>query len=301
MEHQEYISKEQKQLRSKEIRKKRINKFLKNRLSVLGFIMTCLIVIACFICPILSKQTYDAVNIAESASAPSMEHIFGTDKLGRDVLSRVIYGTRISLSASLILVVLIFLIGTIAGILAGYFGGIVNAVIMRISDMMISFPGMVLAIAMAGIMGASVKNAVIAIMLVSWTKYARLARSLVLKICEEDYIYAARVTGCKTSTIIVKYLLPNILPTLVITATTDIGTMILELAGLSFLGFGAQSPAAEWGLMLNEGRAYLLNCPWLMIAPGIAICIVVIVFNLIGDKLRDILDVRQEASESQVS
>ena len=156
-------------------------------------------------------------------------------------------------------------------------------------------------IAMAGIMGASVKNAIIAIMLVSWTKYARLARSLVLKICEEDYIYAARVTGCKTSTIIVKYLLPNILPTLVITATTDIGTMILELAGLSFLGFGAQSPAAEWGLMLNEGRAYLLNCPWLMVFPGLAICIVVIVFNLIGDNLRDILDVRQETSETKVS
>ena len=125
--------------------------------------------------------------LSNAFQAPSSEHLFGTDKLGRDVLSRVIYGTRISLSASLILVVLIFLIGTTAGILAGYFGGIVNAVIMRISDMMISFPGMVLAIAMAGIMGASVKNAVIAIMLVSWTKYARLARSLVLKICEEDY------------------------------------------------------------------------------------------------------------------
>ena len=281
---------------------KNIKTFIKkNKLFSALIVMAIIIALVAIFAPALAPYSpYDA-ELSNAFQAPSSEHLFGTDKLGRDVLSRVIYGTRISLSASLILVVLIFLIGTIAGILAGYFGGIVNAVIMRISDMMISFPGMVLAIAMAGIMGASVKNAIIAIMLVSWTKYARLARSLVLKICEEDYIYVARVTGCKTSTIIVKYLLPNILPTLVITATTDIGTMILELAGLSFLGFGAQSPAAEWGLMLNEGRAYLLNCPWLMIAPGIAICIVVIVFNLIGDKLRDILDVRQEASESQVS
>ena len=281
---------------------KNIKTFIKkNKLFSALIVMAIIIALVAIFAPVLAPYSpYDA-ELSNAFQAPSSEHLFGTDKLGRDVLSRVIYGTRISLSASLILVVLIFLIGTIAGILAGYFGGIVNAVIMRISDMMISFPGMVLAIAMAGIMGASVKNAVIAIMLVSWTKYARLARSLVLKICEEDYIHATRVTGCKTITIITKYLLPNILPTLVITATTDIGTMILELAGLSFLGFGAQSPAAEWGLMLNEGRAYLLNCPWLMVFPGLAICIVVIVFNLIGDNLRDILDVRQETSETKVS
>ncbi len=273
----------------------------KNKIfSILIILAIALVLIAVF-APVLSPCDPYKSELKNAFKPPSGEHLFGTDKLGRDVLSRVIYGTRISLSASLILVLIIFLVGTIAGILAGYFGGIVNTIIMRLSDMMISFPGMVLAIAMAGIMGASVKNAIIAIAIVSWTKYARLARSLVLKICEEDYIHAARVTGCKTTTIIAKYLLPNILPTLVITATTDIGTMILELAGLSFLGFGAQAPAAEWGLMLNEGRAYLLNCPWLMMYPGLAICIVVVIFNLIGDKLRDILDVRQETSENKAS
>ena len=184
--------------------------------------------------------------------------------------------------------------------IAGYFGGIIDTIIMRISDMMISFPGMVLAIAMAGIMGASVKNAVIAITVVSWTKYARLSRSLVLKIKETDYIRAAKVTGCKTIHIITRHIIPNIISTLIITATTDIGTMILELSALSFLGFGAQSPQAEWGLMLNEGRAYMVDCPWLMIYPGLAICIVVVVYNLLGDSLRDILDSRSSIEELEI-
>ena len=281
---------------------KNITAFIKKNKGFSALIvLAIIIVLVAVFAPIIAPYSPYKGDLKNAFQPPSGEHLFGTDKLGRDVLSRVIYGTRVSLSASLILVSLIFLIGTVAGILAGYFGGIINTVIMRISDMMISFPGMVLAIAMAGIMGASIRNAVIAIMIVSWTKYARLARSLVLKICEEDYIHAAKVTGCKTIHIITRYLLPNILPTLVITATTDIGTMILEPAGLSFLGFGAQAPAAEWGLMLNEGRAYLLNCPWLMIFPGLAICIVVIIFNLIGDNLRDILDVRQETSESKAS
>ena len=225
---------------------------------------------------------------------PSSDHWFGTDKLGRDIFSRVIYASRSSLPATLILVALIFVIGTLLGTLAGYFGGWIDAVIMRISDMMISFPGMVLAIAVAGIMGASVKNAVIAVAVVSWPKYARLARSLVMKIRHEDYIYAAIVTGSKTSYILRKYMLPNIIPTLIITAATDIGGMMLELAGLSFLGFGAKAPAAEWGLMLNEGRTYMQNAPWMMIYPGLAIVIVVVVFNLLGDSLRDVLDVREE-------
>lgn len=276
----------------------KINKFIsKNKLFSILIIFTLLIIlIAIFAHNIAPYDPYHG-NLADAFQSPSKEHPFGTDKLGRDVLSRVIYGTRISLSASLISVICIFLIGTIGGILAGYFGGIVDVIIMRLSDMMISFPGMVLAIAMAGIMGASVKNAIIAIMVVSWTKYARIARSLVLKFKETDYIQAAKVNGGKTIHIITKHIIPNIFPTLVITATTDIGTMILELAGLSFLGFGAQSPQAEWGLMLNEGRAYILDCPWLMIFPGLAIFIVVVTYNLLGDNLRDILDSRNEIQE----
>ena len=279
----------------------KIKKFIKRNkmFSLLAVAAIAIILVGVFAPVIATHSPYES-NLHDAFIAPNSEHIFGTDKLGRDIFSRVIYGTRISLSAALILVISIFTIGTTLGVIAGYFGGIIDTIIMRISDMMISFPGMVLAIAMAGIMGASVKNAVIAITVVSWTKYARLSRSLVLKIKETDYIRAAKVTGCKTVHIITRHIIPNIISTLIITATTDIGTMILELSALSFLGFGAQSPQAEWGLMLNEGRAYMVDCPWLMIYPGLAICIVVIVYNLLGDNLRDILDSRSHIEELEI-
>ena len=279
----------------------KIKKFIKrNKMFSLLAVAAIAIILVGIFAPVIATHSPYESNLHDAFIAPNSEHIFGTDKLGRDIFSRVIYGTRISLSAALILVISIFTIGTTLGVIAGYFGGIIDTIIMRISDMMISFPGMVLAIAMAGIMGASVKNAVIAITVVSWTKYARLSRSLVLKIKETDYIRAAKVTGCKTIHIITRHIIPNIISTLIITATTDIGTMILELSALSFLGFGAQSPQAEWGLMLNEGRAYMVDCPWLMIYPGLAICIVVIVYNLLGDNLRDILDSRSHIEELEI-
>lgn len=279
----------------------KIKKFIKrNKMFSLLVVAAIAIILVGILAPVIATHSPYESNLHDAFIAPNSEHIFGTDKLGRDIFSRVIYGTRISLSAALILVILIFTIGTTLGVIAGYFGGIIDTIIMRISDMMISFPGMVLAIAMAGIMGASVKNAIIAITVVSWTKYARLSRSLVLKIKETDYIRAAKVTGCKTVHIITRHIIPNIISTLIITATTDIGTMILELSALSFLGFGAQSPQAEWGLMLNEGRAYMVDCPWLMIYPGLAICIVVVVYNLLGDSLRDILDSRSSIEELEI-
>ena len=279
----------------------KIKKFIKrNKMFSLLVVAAIAIILVGILAPVIATHSPYESNLHDAFIAPNSEHIFGTDKLGRDIFSRVIYGTRISLSAALILVILIFTIGTTLGVIAGYFGGIIDTIIMRISDMMISFPGLVLAIAMAGIMGASVKNAIIAITVVSWTKYARLSRSLVLKIKETDYIRAAKVTGCKTVHIITRHIIPNIISTLIITATTDIGTMILELSALSFLGFGAQSPQAEWGLMLNEGRAYMVDCPWLMIYPGLAICIVVVVYNLLGDSLRDILDSRSHIEELEI-
>ncbi|MCD8125087.1 MAG: ABC transporter permease [Lachnospiraceae bacterium] len=274
---------------------KKITAFVKKypAFTVFFLLALCVIGVAVFAPLIATHDPYEAV-LADAVQAPSAEHWFGTDKMGRDLFSRVIYGARTSLSASLTLVCIIMVVGTFLGIIAGYFGGLADAVIMRISDMMISFPGMVLAIAVAGILGANIKNAIIALAIVSWTKYARLARSLVIKIRHRDYIAAARVTGSRTSYILYKYMLPNVLPTILITGFTDIGSMMLEIAGLSFLGFGAQSPTAEWGLMLNEGRAYMTAAPWLMVFPGLAIFITVVVFNLLGDSLRDVLDPRHE-------
>lgn len=259
-----------------------------------AFLAFLIVLIAIFAPVITGGVSPSEAVLADALQPPSAEHIFGTDKLGRDIFTRVIYGARTSLTAAFSVVILIFILGTILGVLAGYFEGWVDAVIMRIADLMVSFPGMVFAMAIAGIMGASIKNAVIAVALVSWTKYARLARSLVLKVRNRDYVAAAVVTGSKTSYILRKYMVPNVIPTLVITGATDIGGMMLELAGLSFLGFGAKAPTPEWGLMLNEGRQFIQNASWMMIFPGAAIFIVVVVFNLLGDALRDVLDPKNE-------
>ena len=274
---------------------KKKNRFLANKTFVVFSILAVCIILAAVFAPVVTRGVDPLKgSLVDALLPPCKEHIFGTDKMGRDIFSRVIYGARASLSATFGVVALIFLVGTITGVLAGYFGGVIDAVIMRIADMMLAFPGLVLALAVAGIMGASIKNAIIAIVVVSWTKYARLARSLVMKIRDRDYVSAAIVTGSKTPYMLFRYMLPNALPTLIITAATDIGSMMLELAAMSFLGFGAKPPAPEWGYMLNEGRACMQSAPWLMIFPGLAIFVVVVVFNMLGDSIRDILDPRNE-------
>lgn len=265
--------------------------FCKNHKQFTAFCILALIVIgaAVFAPFIATHNPYEAV-IANAEQPPDANHWFGTDKLGRDLFSRVIYGTRTSLTSALLLVVITLFAGSVLGIFAGYFGGVTDSVIMRISDMMISFPGLVLAIAIAGILGPSLLNAMIAIVAVSWTKYARLARSLVLRIKNKDYMSAAVLTGSKTGYILRNYICKMTMPILIVTAATDIGTMMLEIAALSFLGFGAQPPVPEWGMMLSEGRVYLQTAPWMMFFPGLAVFIVVAVFNLLGDSLRDIFD-----------
>ena len=271
------------------------NFFVKNKMfTIFGFLALVIVFIAVF-APIVSGGIDpNEGNITDAILPPGNGHLFGTDKMGRDIYARVIYGARASLVAAFSVVILSFVIGIVLGILAGYFRGAVDTIIMRIADMFLAFPGLVLAMAVAGIMGASIRNAVFAIALVTWPKYARLARSLVLKIRDRDYVAAAVVTGSKTPYILIRYMLPNVLPTVVITAATDIGGLMLELAGLSFLGFGAVPPTPEWGLMLSEGRAYMQSAPWLMVFPGLAIFITVVVFNMLGDSLRDILDPRSD-------
>lgn len=261
---------------------------------VMSLLVLLLVLVAVF-APELTPYNPLRARMRDAFQAPSAAHWFGTDKLGRDCFSRILYGARYSLTSVLVLVTVIFIVGTSLGVVAGYFGGFADTLIMRTSDMMISFPGMILAIAVAGILGGSLVNAMIALTIVTWTKYARLARSMVLKIKKRDFVEAAIVCGGRPLHILISHILPNILPLMVITAASDIGAMMMELAGLSFLGFGSQPPAPEWGLMLNEGRQQFQSAPWLMAFPGLAIFITVVIFNRWGDALRDVLDPRQES------
>lgn len=267
--------------------------FLRNHIQFTFFLfLALLIIIVAIFAPYISpKDPFEAV-MTDSLKAPSSQYLFGTDILGRDLLSRIIYGTRYSLFMTMALIVIVFCLGTFLGIVAGYFGGLIDSIIMRLGDMMVSFPGLILAIAIAGLLGPSVINAIIAISAVTWVKYARLSRAMVLKVKQELYIEAAKVTGSKTLDILFKYILPNMFTMMLVTAVSDIGALMLEIAALSFLGFGAQPPIPEWGAMLNEGRTYLAKAPWLMIYPGMAIVIVVVVFNMLGDSFRDIMDVK---------
>ncbi len=268
----------------------------KTRCKIFSFMVALLILIA-VLAPIIAPFNPNEAVLIEANQEPDGVHIFGTDKMGRDVFSRVIYGARTSLFYTTILVLLVFGIGGTLGIIAGYIGGRVDTIIMRVSDMMVSFPGMALAIAMAGILGPSIINAVIAIAMITWTKYARLSRSLVLKIRNLDYIAASRLSGSTDLIIIIKHLIPAVLPTLVVTAMADMGGMMLELAGFSFLGLGANATSIEWGYMLNEGREVMTSAPWLMIYPGLAIFITVMIFNLLGDSIRDVLDPKTKSKE----
>lgn len=267
--------------------------FIKNnyKFSIYSALVILIILIALF-APYLTPYNVFESDMTRSFLNPSSEHWLGTDKLGRDTFSRIIYAAQTSLFMTLILVFLTVTLGTIVGITAGFFRGKIEIILMRITDIMLSFPGIILAIAIAGIMGASIINTIFALLVVSWAKYARLVRSAVIKICNNDYITVAELSGATTYKILYKHILPNVLPLIVVTAAMDIGTMMMEIAGLSFLGFGAPPPTPEWGLMLNEARQYMLISPELMIYPGAAIFIVVTIFNLWGDALRDYMDPR---------
>lgn len=255
--------------------------------------LVALLCLLSLIAPLVVPHDPNKVDLFKALQPPSAQFPFGTDQLGRCLFSRVLCGSAASIFSSLLLVGLIFTVGTSLGVLCGYFGGILDTVSMRIVDILLAFPGMVLAIAVAGILGSGLINAVIAISLISWTKYARLSRSLVLAIREDNFIQAAKLGGNSSWRLVIRHILPNTAGPLVVTAALDIGAMMMELAGLSFLGLGALPPAPEWGSMMNEGRSMLQHAPWLTLFPGGAIFITIISFNLLGDSVRDILDPRQ--------
>ena len=272
--------------------RKALKRFSRNRLAVVGLgliaVLTVLAVFAPAVAPFDPiKQDYNAL-----LQAPSITHLCGTDNLGRDVLSRVIYGARVSLTAGVIAVGLATLVGLVFGLLAGFFGGVVDEVIMRVVDATLAFPFLVLAITLAAVLGPSLQNAMLAIAVVSAPVFARLARGQVLSERERDYVQAAQALGSSDARIVVRHLLPNIAGPIIIQASLSVAGAILAESALSFLGLGVQPPTPSWGEMLNTARGYLRDAPWTAIAPGSLIFIAVLAFNLLGDGLRDALDPR---------
>ncbi|WP_411683210.1 nickel transporter permease [Clostridium thailandense] len=262
----------------------------KNKLFTFLCMIALLLILICVFVPYIAPNDPLKTNMANSLQGSSSKFPLGTDNLGRCLLSRLLYGAVTSLKLTIWLVITVFIVGTTVGIVAGYFGGIADTIIMRLSDIFLAFPSIIFAIAIVGILGASSVNTVMALLVVDWVKYARVSKSLVISIRKKDYIKAAKMGGAKEYQIIFKYILPNIIPSLVVMATMDLGTMMLQISSLSFLGLGAQPPTPEWGNMLNEGKDYMQTLPGLMIYPGVGIFITVMVFNLLGDSMRDILD-----------
>jgi len=268
--------------------------FKRNRIALFGLIVLGLLLIIAIGAPWFAPYNYQESNLPQSMKPPSALHWLGTDELGRDILSRIIYGTRISLKVGLEAVAISLLIGILLGALAGYYGGITDHLIMRLMDMMLAFPPLLLAIAFMAALGRGIENAIIAIGIVAIPEYARIVRGSVLSIKENDYIQAARAVGNHDFQVIWYHVLPNVMAPLIVRATLGISAAILEAAALGFLGLGVQPPEAEWGAMLGSGRAAIFSAPHIITFPGIAITITVLAFNLLGDGLRDALDPRMK-------
>jgi peptide/nickel transport system permease protein len=265
---------------------------LRSPLATAGLVLIIIFAAGALLAPVIAP--YDPLDqiLISRLKPPSLEHLLGTDQLGRDVFSRMLFGARISLTIGLAVVASASAFGTLVGLMAGYSGGLVGEVLMRFTDIFFAFPPLILAMAIAGALGPSLNNAMIAIAVVTWPVYARLVRGQVLSLREREFVIAARSIGSSTPRILLRHLLPNTLAPILVQASFDMGGAILAAAGLSFIGFGAQPPTPEWGVMISEGRKFISTQPWLSLFPGLAILFTVAAFNLIGDGVRDVLDPR---------
>jgi len=264
----------------------------RNKLAILGLFLVVSLVLVALFAEVIAP--YDPVQIAlkNSLEEPNSAHLMGTDVLGRDIFSRIIYGARASLIIGVVATSISLVIGVTIGAISGYYGGWLDALMMRITDIFFAFPFFLLAIAIMTFLGASFINIFIALGIVGWTNYARLVRGQVISVKESEYVEAARAVGAKDARIILKHILPNTLTPVIVYTTMNIGVVILAEAGLSFLGIGVRPPSPSWGLMLAEGKDFLFNASWLVIWPGIAIFLTVLGYNLLGEGLRDALDPR---------
>jgi peptide/nickel transport system permease protein len=267
-------------------------RFVTHPLGLVGLAVIGLLVVAAAAAPWLTSYDPAAQDMIGRLQPPSLEHWLGTDEFGRDIFSRIVYGARTTLYIILLVTVLVAPIGLLIGACAGYLGGWIDEVLMRVTDIFLSFPGLVLALGFAAALGPGITNAIIAISLTAWPPMARLARAEALSLRKSDFIAAVRLQGATSARIIVRHILPMCLPSVIVRITLNMAGVILTAAGLGFLGLGAQPPLAEWGAMVSSGREFMLDSPWVVAAPGIAIAVVSLAFNLTGDALRDVLDPR---------
>jgi peptide/nickel transport system permease protein len=265
----------------------------RNRLMVVGTSIILGLILVAALAPLLvTHNPYEQI-LNDRLLAPSARHWFGTDSLGRDIYSRVVYGARVTLTIALLVAAISTPLGMLIGIVAGYLGGAMDEILMRLADVFLAFPRLILAIAFAAALGPGVENAILAIAIAHWPSYARLARAETLNVKNNDYIQAMRVLGAGKMTIMAGHILPLTLSSIIVRMSLDMGTIILTAAGLGFLGLGAQPPMPEWGLMVSDGRQFLVDQWWVSTLPGLAILVVVMGFNLLGDGIRDVLDPRQ--------
>ena len=261
-----------------------------NKLAAFSLILILLMVLAAVFAPMTAPYDPYVQSLKDRLADPGARHLLGTDELGRDTLSRIIYGARISLVIGLVPTFISILIGTVLGLLSGYFGGIIDFLIMRMADIMLAFPSLLLAMVVMYTMGGGLVNIFIALSLVNWASSARVVRSQTLSLREKEYVEAARSMGVGSFRILLRHILPNCIPTLIVLFTLSIPSAILSESSLSFLGVGAQPPSASWGLMVVSAKKFLFTKPWLVIAPSGAIMLIVLAFNFLGDGLRDALD-----------
>jgi len=259
-------------------------------LAIAGLWIIGLIGILALAAPLLPLSDPNAIDPLHRMGTPDLQHLLGTDNLGRDILSRLIWGSRWSLGAVAAATALVMLIGVVVGVIAGYFGGFVDDALMRIVDVFLALPGLLTALAIGGILGPGFTSVLIALVAVWWASYARLVRGLVVAIRDRDFLVAARALGARDWHIMLRHVLPNVFPTVAVLATIEMGDLVLAVAALGFLGIGVQSPTPEWGTMISDARPFLLSAPMLAIWPGVAITVTVIAFNVLGDGLRDRLD-----------
>lgn len=270
-----------------------LKRFLRDPGTVIGSLLALALILLALAAPLIAGDPLRQ-DLAARLEPPSAAHPFGTDQLGRDTFSRVLIGSRISLAIGMMVVTLSVVIGGIVGLFAGLLGGLWDDLLMRLTDIFLAFPALILAMAISAALGPSLTNVMIAVAAVSWPNYARLMRAQVLSLKERDFVDAARALGAAQSRVAWRHLLPNSLAPLMVQASFDIGGAILTAAGLGFIGFGAQPPTPEWGAMVSETRNFITEAPWASAAPALAILITVLAFNLLGDGLRDVLDPRAQ-------